>query len=239
MSNQQFVPFSSQLGIAGTSYRLQMGIINEKWACRILKGNDVIDSYIWQDENDVPNANSIVGYVLKTVQLPMINPYQVSKTVQFLRKEAVRNREEKKMVPSVKDGQEAKAKLEKVPEEQLKRMPDMGWVKEDEPKKPAASTPAEKPASAEKPAAPAEKPATVEASTEASSPKPTEPKPAATPASGKKRKLPPIPSATGATAPAHDHAEIKEKLEKAGVFCVNCGAKIIYCPACGQKLVLD
>ncbi|MHA1733634.1 MAG: hypothetical protein ACTSU5_16925 [Promethearchaeota archaeon] len=206
MSKQQFIPFSSQLGIAGTSYRLQMGMINEKWAARILKGKDVIDSHVWQEDEDIPNANSIVGYVLKTVQLPMINPYQVSKTVQFLRKEAIKNKEQPRAAAPVAEAKKAREQLEKVPESELKRMPDMGWVKEDEPQKPA------------------EKPAPEKVKT-----------------AGKRRKLPPIPSAGGGGGggASDDHKEMKEKLERAGIFCVECGTKILYCPVCGKKLVVD
>jgi hypothetical protein len=77
VSEKGFEPLSSQLGIAGTSYRIQLGLINGRWASRLLKGNNVIDSYIYKDEDvhgDYPNQNIIVGWVLRTVAIPNINP---------------------------------------------------------------------------------------------------------------------------------------------------------------------
>jgi len=131
-SNQSFNPFSSQLGIAGTSYRLQMGRVNDKWASRILKGTDVLESTVYND-SDLPNANLIVGWCLKVIALPNINPYQVMKTVQFLRRETERNWEEskKKVVASATEAREAKGKLEKVPESELKRHAEVGWIKDE------------------------------------------------------------------------------------------------------------
>ncbi|MEJ2295586.1 MAG: hypothetical protein P8Y23_12590, partial [Candidatus Lokiarchaeota archaeon] len=85
MSEKGFEPLSSQLGIAGTSYRIQLGLINGRWASRLLKGNNVIDSYVYKDEDvqgDYPNQNIIVGWVLRTVAIPNINPHQVMKTTQ-------------------------------------------------------------------------------------------------------------------------------------------------------------
>ena len=98
MSDKGFVPLSSQLGIPGTSYRIQLGLINEKWASRLLKGNNVIDSYVYKDEDiaagGFPNQNMIVGWVLRTVAIPNINPHQVMKTTQALVKQAEMLRQE-------------------------------------------------------------------------------------------------------------------------------------------------
>ena len=49
-SEKGFEPLSSKLGIPGTSYRIQRGLINGKWAVRLLKGNSIVDSYIFRDE---------------------------------------------------------------------------------------------------------------------------------------------------------------------------------------------
>ena len=49
-SEKVFEPLSNQLGIPGTSYRIQRGLINGKWAVRLLKGNSKIDSYVFRDE---------------------------------------------------------------------------------------------------------------------------------------------------------------------------------------------
>lgn len=224
----QFVPYTSQLGIAGTSYRLQLGLINEKWASRILKGKDIIDSYVFEDSSvdELPNANMIVGWVLRTVMIPNINPYQISKTVQFLRREAGRNVEEKKAKPSLKAGKEVV--LEKVPESELKRPQQQGWVKEDE-EKPAKPPAEEKKEEGDK--TPKEKPGDKLA--EKPAPKPAKEAPT------KRRKLGAIPSGGPEKDEGDDHAAIKKKLEEAGLFCAECGAKILYCPCCGKKLALE
>lgn len=90
---ESFEPLTSQLGIPGTSYRIQLGLINNKWASRLLKGHIVIDSYIYKDEDiaegGFPNQDLIVGWVLRTVAIPNINPHQVAKTTQALVKQAI------------------------------------------------------------------------------------------------------------------------------------------------------
>ena len=51
MTEKGFIPLSSQLGIPGTSYRIQLGMINDQQVLRLLKGKDVIDTYICKDED--------------------------------------------------------------------------------------------------------------------------------------------------------------------------------------------
>jgi len=133
MSDKGFVPLSSQLGIPGTSYRIQLGLINEKWASRLLKGNNVIDSYVYKDEDiaagGFPNQNMIVGWVLRTVAIPNINPHQVMKTTQALVKQAIEKKEQKRVMAPISETKEIE--LEKVPESELKRPKSTGWVKEE------------------------------------------------------------------------------------------------------------
>ncbi|GAH60374.1 unnamed protein product [marine sediment metagenome] len=85
MAEKGFQPLSSQLGISGTSYRIQLGLINGKFAIRLLKGKSVIDSYVFKDEDisesGIPNQNLMVSWVLRTVAIPNINPHQVMKTI--------------------------------------------------------------------------------------------------------------------------------------------------------------
>jgi len=133
MSDKGFVPLSSQLGIPGTSYRIQLGLINEKWASRLLKGNNVIDSYVYKDEDiaagGFPNQNMIVGWVLRTVAIPNINPHQVMKTTQALVKQAIEKKEQKRVMAPISETKEVE--LERVPESDLKRPKSTGWVKEE------------------------------------------------------------------------------------------------------------
>lgn len=95
-SKSGFKPLSSQLGVSGTSYRVQLGFINGKWASRLLKTNDLIDSHVYKDEDlnssGFPNQNLIIGWVLRTVAIPKIDPHQIMKTVQALTKQAITKR---------------------------------------------------------------------------------------------------------------------------------------------------
>lgn len=85
--SQNFTPLSSQLGITGTSYRLQVGKVGNSWAARILKGNECVASTTFGELN----GNLIVGFVMQETAIPNLNPYSIMKTVQFLTKEAQGN----------------------------------------------------------------------------------------------------------------------------------------------------
>jgi hypothetical protein len=239
--NQSFSPFSSQLGIAGTSYRLQMGRVNDKWASRILKGTDVIESTIFNDA-DLPNANLIVGWCLKVIAIPNINPYQVMKTVQFLRKETERNWEESKtkVVASATEAREAKGKLEKVPESEMRRHAEVGWIK-DEAAEGKAGAPAAAPSSAGMPAGGARSEAPKATSKQANqtvvSAGDVQVKTyGADDKSRLRQKLATIPGAEG-TAPSAGVAAASASGGSAGaVKCKSCGAEIKFCPVCGKSL---
>jgi len=130
LTERGFEPLTSQLGVPGTSYRLQLGLINEKWAVRLLKGRDIIDSYVFKDEDvegDFPNQNLVVGWVIRTVAIPNINPHQVMKTTQALVKQAIQKKEQRKFMAPVSETRDIE--LEKVPERELKRPQVQGWVK--------------------------------------------------------------------------------------------------------------
>ena len=133
MAEKGFEPLTSQLGIPGTSYRIQLGLINGKWASRLLKGQNVIDSYIYKDEDiaegGFPNQNLIVGWVLRTVAIPNINPHQVMKTTQALVKQAIEKKDQKKVMAPIEETK--KIELEKVPESEIKRPQSVGWVKQE------------------------------------------------------------------------------------------------------------
>jgi hypothetical protein len=133
MSEKGFEPLSSQLGIAGTSYRIQLGLINGKWASRLMKGNSIIDSYVYKDEDvtegGYPNLNYIVGWVIRTVAIPNINPHQIMKTTQVLVKQAIDKRDERKVMAPISETKEVE--LERVPDNELKRLKATGWVKDD------------------------------------------------------------------------------------------------------------
>ncbi|MFX0029222.1 MAG: zinc ribbon domain-containing protein [Candidatus Hermodarchaeota archaeon] len=132
MTERGFEPLTSQLGVPGTSYRIQLGLINGKWASRLLKGRDVIESYVYKDEDvegGFPNQNLIVGWVLRTVAIPNINPHQVMKTTQALVKQAIQKREERKVVAPISET--SAVELKEVPQSELKRPQVQGWVKSE------------------------------------------------------------------------------------------------------------
>ncbi|MHA1368411.1 MAG: hypothetical protein ACTSWN_11945 [Promethearchaeota archaeon] len=90
--SEKFIPLTSQLGVAGTSYMIQLGKVGNQFAARIIRGKDIISSLTI----DELNGNVIVGFVMRETAIPNLNPYQIMKTVQFLTREAKRNIESMK-----------------------------------------------------------------------------------------------------------------------------------------------
>ncbi len=224
MSEKDFEPLTSQLGIAGTSYRLQLGLINEKWASRLMKGRDtIIDSYIYEDvEGDTPNGNRIVSWVLKTVAIPNINPHQIMKTAQFILRQARENKDKKKVIVPIQEAK--KVHLEKVPESELKRPKTQGWIKEEFPGRIKEDIPelSERERFLQRTKAKAisqKHDVEKESIIQEKSPEiiTTE------------KELPKIPS--------KDTAETEELKEKAlgKIFCPFCGFQIKHCPSCGKE----
>jgi len=78
--NESFVPYSSPMPIPGSSYAAQVGKVNEKWALRLVKGRDVLDTGYF----DELNGNQIIAYIIQSLAIPMINPYQISQSVKAL-----------------------------------------------------------------------------------------------------------------------------------------------------------
>ncbi|MHA1728319.1 MAG: hypothetical protein ACTSWY_06265 [Promethearchaeota archaeon] len=136
MSEKGFIPLSNQLGIPGSSYRVQLGKVNKKWAVRLAKGSEVLDSKVFHDLMDPdgtnpPNANTIVGWVLQVLPIPNLNPYQIVKSVGFIRQEAIRQAAKAKKKPQVSIKEAKEVKLAAIPEDvQKKRPKSVGWVKE-------------------------------------------------------------------------------------------------------------
>ncbi len=212
MTEQGFIPLTGQLGISGTSYRLQLGLINEKWAVRLLRGKDVLDSYVFKDEDSsggFPNQNLIVGYVLRTVAIPNINPHQVMKTTQALVKQAITKKEQRKVMAPVSETKDVE--LEKVPESEKRRPKTQGWVKEEGMKSSQELEEERRQAFKERMAA-----KKAEEST--------------TPTVKTRRKLPSIPSKGDS-----ESAPVGEDPSK---FCPFCGKDLNwkFCPYCGKLL---
>ena len=91
--------------LPGTSYKIRLGLMNDKCAIHLLKGNDAIDSYIFKEDDmsvsGFPNENLIVGWVLRTVAIPNINPHQIMKTVHAMTKDLIKDRDDHLPSPSI------------------------------------------------------------------------------------------------------------------------------------------
>jgi len=216
LTEKGFIPLTGELGISGTSYRIQLGLINEKWASRLLKGRNVIDSYVYKDEDTsggFPNQNLIVGWVLRTIAIPNINPHQVMKTTQALVKQAIKRKEERKAMVPMSDTKDVQ--LDKVPENELKRSKVQGWVKTEEIKSQQELEEERRQAFKQRVAAKKE-----EGQTGSSTVAPLK----------TSRQLPSIPkegvAVEGSTS------------SKDSVFCPHCGHDLTwkYCPYCGKLL---
>ncbi len=81
---EKFVPYSSPMPIPGSSYSAQVGKVDERWALRLVKGKEVLDMGLFEDLN----GNKMIAYIISTVAIPMINPYQISQSVKALIKQA-------------------------------------------------------------------------------------------------------------------------------------------------------
>ena len=220
MTERGFSPLTGQLGIPGTSYRLQLGTINEKWAVRLLRGKDVLDSYVFKDEDSsggFPNQNLIVGYVLRTVAIPNINPHQVMKTTQALVKQAMQRKEERKIKAPLSEMKEIE--LEKVPESEIKRPKPQGWVKTEGSKSEQELLDEKRQAFKQRVAAQKEK--EIDSPSEISTVKTT-------------RQLPSIPS----EGSSGDSTGTAQPGSQASSFCPHCGKDLNwqFCPYCGKPL---
>lgn len=139
MSNQDqaFTPLTPALGIAGSSYQIQLGRVNNYWAIRLVRGKgEVLASKVFNAEQstDIPLTNHLTGWVLSVMTIPNINTYQVQKTIGFLRQKAERNiADQKRAKDSAGKSESQDAKLEKIPKNvQIKRPQAKGFVKEDD-----------------------------------------------------------------------------------------------------------
>ncbi len=132
---QDFTPLTPQLGIAGSSYQLQMGKVNGFWAIRLVKGKNVLASKVYKENPDeVPLGNHLTGWALSVIAIPNINPYQIQKTIGFIRQKAMRAIEDQKHAKKTAGKAESRSvTLDKVPYNvKIKRPQASGWVKEDE-----------------------------------------------------------------------------------------------------------
>ena len=217
--NDEFIPYTSELGIPGSSYRLSMGIVNSKWAVRLSKGEETLDSNVFQDSDlsRVPNADDITRWILMVMAIPNLNPHQIMKTVGFVRQQAKRNYDEKGKVKITKE-EATSVSLGKPPENRISRPSSLGEVKDDGIVDENASE-------------------AMKSSNQAA---------ISAPPPAKKRNLPQIPSAEGSEPERKTPVEAPEKVLShshiidspavQGVKCGSCGTEIRFCPYCGKPL---
>ena len=197
----------------------------------MMKGTEIMDSYVFKDselaEGDYPNQNYIVGWVLRTVMIPNINPHQIMKTAQALIKQAIDKKQDKKVIAPISETKEIE--LDKVPVGEVKRQKSPGWVKEEGEK--TTDQLQEEHVKALKERAVAQKTEEVKADTP-STVKTT-------------RKLPTIPGAASGTVASavpkeETSAQVTEtKTKEVGSsFCPYCGKDLEFkfCPYCGKPL---
>ena len=84
--SEDFVPYTSPLGIPGSSYSAQLGKIGEQWCLRLVKGREVLEQGLFNELN----GNKFIAFIIQNVAIPMINPYQISQSVKALIKMAER-----------------------------------------------------------------------------------------------------------------------------------------------------
>jgi len=94
MLDKDFTPITDQLGIPGTSYQLQLGLTQDMWVSTLIKGSKIIDYHIFKDiEEEFPNQELILKWILKVVAIPNINQQQIKKITQKLVNQALEKQE--------------------------------------------------------------------------------------------------------------------------------------------------
>lgn len=94
-----FEALTNALGVPGTSYKLQLGLINKKWASLLIKGKKILASktYDLMEDEEYPNTNFIVGFVLQNAAIPNINPRQIMRVTESLLSKAKENFDKKEI----------------------------------------------------------------------------------------------------------------------------------------------
>ena len=89
MSEEDFIPYSSPIPIAGTSYSAQIGKANESdpsWIVRLIKGKEVMDKETFSELN----GNLMIAFIMRATAIPMLNPYKISQNIKMLIRQAER-----------------------------------------------------------------------------------------------------------------------------------------------------
>jgi len=97
MEDKDFIPYSSPIPIAGTSYSAQIGKSSAgNWKMRLIKGRKVMGA----EEFDELNGNLMIAFIMRETAIPMLNPYKISQSVKMLIGQAERGPLQAKLPPS-------------------------------------------------------------------------------------------------------------------------------------------
>ena len=87
-SEKGFEPRTSPFEISGTSFLIQFGTINEQWASVLLRGNNVIATHIYNEEDlsgcSFPNQSLVVDWVMGIAAIPDIDPREIIRLIQTI-----------------------------------------------------------------------------------------------------------------------------------------------------------
>jgi hypothetical protein len=114
MSENEFLSLTKPLSVSGTSYKLNLGLVEDKWALKVFKGNSLLDLKKFDiSYKEFPDQNLIVQWILQIIVIPNINPHLIMKSLQKLTKEALENK--KKLMKS-EEYLQMQRKMEKLKE---------------------------------------------------------------------------------------------------------------------------
>ncbi len=97
MEDKDFIPYSSPIPIAGTSYSAQIGKTEAgNWKIRLIKGRNIMGA----EEFEELNGNLMIAFIMRETAIPMLNPYKISQNIKMLIKQAERGPLQEKLPPS-------------------------------------------------------------------------------------------------------------------------------------------
>ena len=132
MSQKNFEPITNIFAISRTNLYVQLGLISSKVAIILFREKEIINLYIFKDlrGKELPMKDELIRWILNTIPLS-INHYQIDKIAVFLLRQDEEALNKKKYIVPLEDTK--KKKLENVPDSELRRPKNPGWVIKNEP----------------------------------------------------------------------------------------------------------
>ena len=103
MTFWKFIAFTPSYGIAGTSYQLQIGQINNTWAIRLMKDSTIVKQQLFggnqyrngngishqpgcaEKNAELPDMDVMVAWVREVLPIPMVNEVHIVNTIRGMR----------------------------------------------------------------------------------------------------------------------------------------------------------